>query len=81
MIYLAPDSYFEVNVSHQIKKKVVNGIRAGSNGCFWVAFEHICELLQDAFLRFRQTKWWEIMRKDLGKNMELLLYYDPLNST
>ncbi|KAL2916874.1 G-protein signaling regulator protein [Polyrhizophydium stewartii] len=65
-LYLAPNAYFEVNVSHQIRKAVIQGIREGSNRCYASAFDHVADLLNDAYQRFRQSNWWKVMSNTLG---------------
>ncbi|KAI8930099.1 hypothetical protein BC831DRAFT_422013 [Entophlyctis helioformis] len=52
-LYMSSDSVFELNVTHQIRRQVVAGIRQGRRSCFEPAFEHVAELLQDAFGRFQ----------------------------
>ncbi|KAH6584245.1 hypothetical protein BASA61_007603 [Batrachochytrium salamandrivorans] len=65
-LYFLPNAPFELNVSHKIRTAVMHGIRSGTSKSYLAAFEHVSDLLNDAYVRFRQSSKWKVMREALG---------------
>ncbi|XJO70526.1 hypothetical protein BDV3_000192 [Batrachochytrium dendrobatidis] len=70
-LYFKIDAPFELNVSQKVRMAVATGIKTASIKCFSKPMQEMMLLLDGAYTRFAAGRYFQDMKRDLGKHTVL----------